>query len=281
MEKSIHEYAELEQAPSYEEGSSYPRENSLVTRNLPLVNILGKRGFFLFTSGQSYDKFKVTKFKDIKLDADGVGVPLFHMVTKYDITSRISTKKPIYVIYKYVIEELDNPPPYSQGELVLQNDTHCLYKVPFCEIYKSRGFTKTSYKLVFPSEFENTKECKIVEDNYSMKFEVSFNGNSLVWDIASQMNHAFSYELRVQEDYPACANEFTSSIPRTTGTCTAIGKYNAKIFRRVPKTTYTCANLWMNEMSRPAAYGIGSIPCTTEILVCHGMLVHRICDDRR
>lgn len=280
MEKNIHEYTELREAPRYEEGASCPPEGFIITRNLPVVNILGKRGFFLFTSRQSYDKFKVTKFKNAKLDADGVGIPLLHMVTKYDITAHISAKKPIYVIYKYVIGELENPPPYSQGELVLQNNIHCLYKVPFCEIYRSRGYTKTSYKLVFPFESESTNECRITEDTISKQFEVSFNGNNLVWDVMSQMNHAFSYGLRVQNSY-ASDNNFTSSIPPINGTGTAIGKYNPKLFGRVPKMTYACADLWINEKSRLAAYGIASVPCITEHLACQGMLIHPIDEDRR
>ncbi|GCF01688.1 hypothetical protein ZYGM_000052 [Zygosaccharomyces mellis] len=279
MEKSSYGYAELGRAPSYDSEIS-SLESSTTTRRLPLVNILGKRGFFLFTSKQSYDKFRITKFKDVKLDADGVGVPLFHMVTKYDITAHVSAKKPIYVIYKYVVKELQSPPPYTHSEVVLQVDSYCLYKVPFCEIYKCRGFTETSYKLLFPFEPESAKEYKMVEDSFSMGFEVKFGGNSLVWDVTAQKNHALCYDLRV-EDTSTVENNLTSGTLPVNGPNCTIGNYNPKLFGRIPMSTYNCANLLFNEKSGPAAFGITSVPYVTELLACQGMLIHRIDEDRR
>lgn len=279
MEKSSYGYAELGRAPSYDSGLS-SLESSTTTRRLPLVNILGKRGFFLFTSKQSYDKFRITKFKDVKLDADGVGVPLFHLVTKYDITAHVLAKKPIYVIYKYVIKERQNPPPYIHSELVLQDNSYCLYKVPFCEIYKCRGFTETSYKLLFPFEPETTKEHKMVGDNFSMGFEVNFEGNSLVWDVTAQKNHALSYDLRVQDAYAIEDDLISGTLPVSGPNCT-IGNYNPKLFGRIPRSTYNCADLRFSEKSAPGAFGIASVPYSTQLLACQGMLIHRIDDDRR
>lgn len=279
MKKKIDEDAERELAPSYEEASRSPKD-SAITRKLPLVNILGKRGFFLFSSKQSYDKFKVTKFKEAKLDIEGVGVPLFHMVNNYDIIAYVSAKNPLYVVYRYVLEELQNPPPYSHSEVVLQNDIYCLYKVPFCEIYKSRGFTKTKYKLLFPFQSKDTIEYEMIEDKFSKEFDVNFEGSSLLWNVASQKDSSFSYDLRLQDSYASQDGSASSMLP-LTGPGATIGQYSPKCFGRIPRTTYGCADLWINENSRPEAFGITSVPWVTELLACQGMLIHRINEDRR
>lgn len=274
MKKRINEYTERELAPSYEEASRSPKD-SVITRNLPLVNILGKRGFFLFSSKRSYDKFKVTKFKEAKLDIEGVGVSLFHMVNNYDIIAYVSAKKPLYVVYRYVLEELQIPPPYSHSEIVLQNDIYCLYKVPFCEIYKSKGFTKTKYKLLFSFQSEDTREYEMIEDKSSKEFEVNLEGSSLLWDVASHKDSSFSCDPRLQDPYVSQDGCASSMLP-VTGPGATIGQYSPKCFGKIRRTTYGYADLRLNENSRPEAFGITSVPWITEVLACQGLLVHCI-----
>lgn len=76
-------------------------------------------------------------------------------------------------------------------------------------MYKCRGFTETSSKLLFPFEPESAKEYKMVEDSFSMGFEIKFGGNSLVWDVTTQKNHAFCYDLRMK-DTSIVENNLTS-----------------------------------------------------------------------
>ncbi|CAI6902116.1 ANL_collapsed_G0053890.mRNA.1.CDS.1 [Saccharomyces cerevisiae] len=73
-------------------------------RNMPIASIFGTRGYFVFSSEQSYDKFKQTNFNISTLDADGVGVPLFHIVQSYNVIGKITRSSPDFYIYKYVLQ---------------------------------------------------------------------------------------------------------------------------------------------------------------------------------
>ncbi|SJM88808.1 uncharacterized protein ZBIST_4997 [Zygosaccharomyces bailii] len=233
----------------------------------------------MFSIKQSFDKFKVENVKEVELDVDAVGVPLFYMVNNHDIVAYVSAKKPLYVVYRYVLEELQrSPPPYSK--IILHNDIYCLYKVPYCEIYRSRGFTKTRYKLLFLVSSKAAKEYEMIKDKFSKQFEISIEGSSLLWDVACQNNSSFSYDLRLQDSY-ASQDGSASNMLLLTGPGAIIGQYSPRIFKSIPRTTYNCADLWINENSRPETFGITSVPLITEVLACQGMLVHRTNEDRR
>ncbi|SJM82638.1 uncharacterized protein ZBIST_0579 [Zygosaccharomyces bailii] len=248
--------------PPNERPPFYSRHNRV--RTMPIVNAMGTRGFYLFASQQSFDMFKNTGFKQAKLNAEGVGIPLFHMLESYDIVAWFLKKKPVYIVHKFIIQKLDDPPPYTESKLVLQDDELCLYKVPFCEIFQKMRFSSCTYSFKFPFHPEGSDASYELVDNYNFQnYKTLISGQDLAW----KSDLDFTFETW---DYKLCLD---------SGKKTPIATYSTQDCDYLPKKTFKCANLFIQEETGPEALGNTSVAWLTQILACQGVLIHRIIRD--
>lgn len=232
-------------------------------RTMPIANSMGTRGFYIFASEHSYDMFKNGGFKKAQLNPEGVGIPLLQMVESYDVVAWFSKKRPIYLIYKFIIQDIDDPPPYPHSKLVLKEGQFCVYKVPFCEIYRQISFLATTYRFHFPSQAENLKNYELT-DNYDYKsYGTSVDGFEMTWESSLEQSlDMWGYDLRL--------NSISDKILAT---------YTTRDSDYLPKKTFKCASLYVMEESNPDALGNSSICWLTQVLACQGALLHRLMRD--
>ncbi|AQZ16432.1 hypothetical protein BZL39_K00230 [Zygosaccharomyces parabailii] len=150
---------------------------------MPIVYPPFKKGFYLFTSEESLAKFKRRDFRKGNLDPNGVGVPLFHFKPKSSLVG--SSKKPSYVIFKYILQNAKDSPPFKENELVNKDKHYRLYKIPFCQIYQQFDNVIRTYNMEFPFDFKTIRDYDFVNAKEQRGYCGSVQGYDLSWRVCN------------------------------------------------------------------------------------------------
>ncbi|CAI4052432.1 hypothetical protein SKDZ_15G5150 [Saccharomyces kudriavzevii ZP591] len=236
-------------------------------RSMPIASIFGTRGFFVFSSEQSYDKFKETNFKFNVLDADGVGVPLFHIVRNYNVLGHFTGSSPDFQIYKYVLQKLQDPPLYSECQVISKDKLFRLCKIPYCEIYSHLSFFETKYDFFYPSRTQPFKRYQMVKQNNFRDLDAYLNGMHFHWHVKFYSDH---YRLTYLDE----EGHGSSSEKQIDRPDFVIGHYTKKFSNILPRSISKCSNVIIGEQSPPDYLGITSVPELTEAFACQGALIH-------
>lgn len=242
-------------------------------RNLPIATIIGKRGFFVFPSMQSYDRFKRTNFNISVLDADGVGVPLFHIVQNYNVIGQVIGKSPNFHISKYVLQRVQDPPLYTECKVICEDKAFRLCKIPFCEIYCQLGFLDTEYEFFYPSRSQPVKNYRMVKRHNFRDLDVCLDGMNFRWHVKVLSDH---YRLMyLDENTPSNnqKNRQKQSQRKIDSPDFVLGHYTRDYSNLLPRSIAKSSNLIIGENSRHDCLGISSVPELTEMLACQGALV--------
>ncbi|CAI4050512.1 hypothetical protein SUVZ_13G4480 [Saccharomyces uvarum] len=123
---------------------------------MPIAQVTGEDGVFIFPSQQSYENFEYSKKKlfEMGMGPDGIGIPLLQIIDCTPASSKTSRHKskaknvPYYKIFKFILKTADEPPPYAVTKIVSSNNGLILYKVPLYDIYKNSTTKTSTYRFV-------------------------------------------------------------------------------------------------------------------------------------
>ncbi|CAD6643879.1 CEI_1a_G0052130.mRNA.1.CDS.1 [Saccharomyces cerevisiae] len=246
-------------------------------RNMPIASIFGTRGYFVFSSEQSYDKFKQTNFNISTLDADGVGVPLFHIVQSYNVIGKITRSSPDFYIYKYVLQGVQDPPLYSECKVICQDKVFRLCKILCCEIYAHQGFFETKYDFFYPSKTQPVKKYQIIKQSNMRDLYSTLDGMRFRWHVKFYSDHYRLMFLDEDRLNYSNSNQKERQKPdqvKSKAPDFVIGHYTRTFSDILPRSTSKCSNLIIGEHSRPDSLGITTVPDLTQEFACQGALIH-------
>lgn len=245
-------------------------------RNMPIASIFGTRGYFVFSSEQSYDKFKQTNFNISVLDAEGVGVPLFHIIQSYNVLGRFTRSSPDFYVYKYILRRVQDPPLYSECKVICEDKVFRLCKVLCCEIYASQGFFETKYDFFFPSKTHPVKKHQVIRQSSMRDLYSTLDGMRFRWHVKFYSDH---FRLMYLDENLSLSNggqkeRQEQNQRKMKAPDFIIGHYTRTFSDVLPRATSKRSNLIIGEQSRPDSLGITSVPELTEEFACQGALIH-------
>lgn len=272
-------------------------------RNIPFVSILLTKGFFCFPSEQSFAKFLENKRKFDKLDADGLGIPLFHAVPLGVVKTILHKNLPVVKIYKFVLLEEDEPPPEHSHELISTDGGRRLFKIEFCEVYKRMGginWSRVEHKFVFHTDDLEQHEdrlftVKMVNHVQRRHTDTRFDDLNLRWYGTTGFASPFgsgNFKLLVLDDNMPCLTDqltdedyeraLRSHPIRTLAQLPVWANYSDETGTILPKKrTVRLANFMIGESenagnseSDTSANGIRSVPWATQVMTCMCMVLH-------
>lgn len=270
-------------------GTRFTRE-----RNMPFVSVILSRGFYCFPTEQSYERYLANSRKFDNLDGDGLGVPLFQVLDFSAIQILADKKLPDYRFYKYVLRKSGDPPPYQQHELISTDGNKRLYKLLFCEAFRSRlGLTKLEYRFTLYTD-EGIFTTVMIRCTQTRSIDTHFGGCNLRWKTSEPfLSPIFSRNFKLQildDNMPSLLDDDDTrrrknGPVRKSSQLPLWARYFADTATVIPKKrTQKLANLVIGETeeeTNPASYGLGYIPWATQVLACTCMVLHHLEDERR
>lgn len=270
-------------------GSLEPQFQINRRRNMPIVKAFGQIGYYLFPSENSYDQFKVKGGDFEHLSAEGMGVPLLQFVLRLPSLGMVVGNSPTFVIFKFVLLSANSPPPAVQHEVVAANGQFCVYKVPFCEIYRYKSFKETEYRLVFPFENGLGHNCIMKRSFANRDLYTHVGDSNLRWYVpASILYNRDHYTLQILDDCvpsilddPELKKKKKASKKGKKPNNITIAHYTRTFRDALPHKYAKRANLYVGERADATSYGIENVPWTTQLLACQGLLIQYVEHMRR
>ncbi|SMN19819.1 similar to Saccharomyces cerevisiae YNL165W Putative protein of unknown function [Maudiozyma saulgeensis] len=149
-------------------------------RNICFVSILLTKGFFAFSSQESYNQYLQNKRKFDNVNPQtGLGVPLFHAIPVNLMKSIFRTNKsePIMKIFKYELvkltDDIDAISNNANAQIILECPTYKIIKHLFCTIYREDSVNQSKRKTNSIKDSQLDQESKI-------KHTLKFNDGSQV-----------------------------------------------------------------------------------------------------
>lgn len=241
-------------------------------RIMPIVQLSNGDGFYVFPSEQSHAEWDGFEVNKPDLTQDGQGIPLFHFKRKSCFMG--SRRKPKYLIYKYIVQKCEQAPPCDESQPIADDNVHCLYKVLLCEVTTSYEEYSVVYKLKFPFFYKYVEDYDFVNSIKQIGYCGSMEGFDLSWKLCD--DKLDEYELWSDlENMSRLVNGAFTSINGERGQMKdAPLSATALYSRRECNPLERDANLIVLEQTPAMNLGITAVPALTEVLACHGMLIH-------
>ncbi|CAL9737270.1 protein Dia1p [Monosporozyma servazzii] len=278
-------------------------------RQMPIIKWNNKIGYYMFPSLQSYDYFK-NNDKEIILNEDGVGIPLFYFepcqYTTYNADN--ASEKINYQLYIFVMQRADDPPPFEYESIEVSNEYFKLYKCLYAIISKTVKWFKTIFKMTLREARE--RPYHFIYKNY--KLDVMMDDYVIRWADTYNMFKDTGYKSYVvpldQKSLFDSADDFKSDTPYSNREL--ILKKRRETEKEAPEPMiypfdthdvkevstikdsknfigrYTLegaggfsnkmAIVYVGEYGPLNSFGICNIPSTTKLLACQAFLLHRI-----
>ncbi|AQZ17487.1 hypothetical protein BZL39_M00380 [Zygosaccharomyces parabailii] len=240
-------------------------------RIMPIIHI-PYDGFFVFSSEQSYEKWECSKLEKSAITEDGLGIPLFHFKKRPCLFGL--SRKPDYLIYKYIVQKCEEPPPCDKSEVITDDNFYCLYKVLFCEVYTRYEGYSVVYKLKFPLYFKDVQHYDFVNCSKQVGYCGSLEGFDLSWKLCDKKLDEYELWSDFENTSHLVNGAFTSGKEKQEQMKDAPLSVTALYSRRNCNPKDREANLVFLERPQPISLGIIAVPALTEVLACHGMLIH-------
>ncbi|AQZ17488.1 hypothetical protein BZL39_M00390 [Zygosaccharomyces parabailii] len=241
-------------------------------RIMPIVHLPYDAGFYVFSSEQSHEKWEGFEVKRPSLNQDGQGIPLFHFKKRPCFFG--SSRKPDYLIYKYIVQKCEEPPPCDKSEVITDDNFYCLYKVLFCEVYTRYEGYSVVYKLKFPLYFKDVQHYDFVNCSKQVGYCGSLEGFDLSWKLCDKKLDEYELWSDFENTSHLVNGAFTNAKEKLERRVDSPLSATALYSRRKCNPNDRDANLIFLEQSQPISLGITAVPALTEVLACHGMLVH-------
>lgn len=248
-----------------------------MTRDMPIVKSITSNSYLIFPSVQSFDIFKRSKKED-GVDGNGMGVPLLQAIPP--VNSMWHSNGPLLVIYHYIVLPRSAPPPYSKYEIVIQDDTHNVYKIPFCEVsWQYSGLRNRRFDFHF-TDPNIRAPCYFESQITASDKKGATEGCNISWDI-SRIPFLVG-KLKITGEAPALPAYEEASNEKNLGTSTRssskvsqVSAYYTKRFQdEVPKITSRRADLIIGEYGDITNLGITGVSLYSQIFACQALLIH-------
>ncbi|CAI4049025.1 Dia1p SKDI_13G4470 [Saccharomyces kudriavzevii IFO 1802] len=262
-------------------------------RRMPIAQINGEDGFYMFPSQHSLENFEKTKKHSYELSPDAIGIPLFQIVNctlPFCKTGRHNNRvrdEPYYKIFKFILRTADEPPPYAVAKIVASNSGLILYKVPLYDIYKSFSRTNIDYNFAGATSTEPNSLAMTHREGYR-DLDTKVNGLNLRWHVTYspvvindhyKLTLLTDYELnRLDEDVIKIAkNRMKIDRKQQNGYNFVAAHYTREFATSIFRWVSQEAHLILGEYSTDqGSFGLNNIPPLTEELGCQSLLIHYI-----
>lgn len=260
-------------------------------RSMPIMKLKNQRGYFMFTSLQSYEKFKSNGY-EVCLNQDGVGIPLFYFEhTNYNVLDAgLISEAQLYKIHILTIQDSNIPPPFEYEEVIAIGKKYTIYQSLFCTISKKVDLTRISYNLTFSDpEYEpctmihrpEFRDLDTMIDGYVLRWHVAYNpvigndhyGLSL---LHSDEKSLFDSKVDFKQVPEEKGKKITKPIPESQRMKISVAHYTSEDSDNVKIISYKMADVTIGESGSLNAFGITNVPMLTKILACQTLLIHRI-----
>ncbi|CAB4253048.1 similar to Saccharomyces cerevisiae YMR316W DIA1 Protein of unknown function, involved in invasive and pseudohyphal growth [Maudiozyma barnettii] len=253
-------------------------------RHMPIVDIPARRGYLIFPSVQSFDKFKTNRSRDIdNIDENGMGIPLF-LIERQLLThgmTMIDTEL-TYKIFKYEIKKIDDVPPYGDFEIIAQNTNFKVYKYVYCKIYKASKLSQIALQFVFNDDKENSSY--MVHKREFRDMDTSVMNVSFRWHVRYSPLENDHYKLALLNpreislmDSPSVrAQKKKENLTKIDPYVTVIGHYTSEDDDILPHIIEKDADFFIGEQGSVANLGISNVPKLTQIFACQALVLHVI-----
>lgn len=261
-------------------------------RSMPIMKLKNQRGYYMFPSIQSYEKFR-SNGDDISLNQDGVGVPLFYFErTNYNpLDVGIVSEANLYKIHIFTIQDSNVPPPFDHEDVIAIGKKFTIYQSLFCTISREVTWNRITYKLSFrgyedePYLMVHRPEFRDLDtkiDGFVLRWHVAFNpvidndhyGLRLLYnDEKSLFDSMTKSKPNVDEKGRSV---ITKPIPESQKMKISVAHYTSEDSDDIKIISYKMADVTIGENGSPNAFGIKNVPMLTKILACETLLIHRI-----
>lgn len=252
-------------------------------RSMPIMKLKKQRGYFMFPSLQSYEKFR-SNGDDVSLNQDGMGVPLFYFEhTNYNpLDVGLISEATLYKIHIFTIQDSNIPPPYDHEEIIAIGEKYTIYQSLFCTISRKVDLTRISYTLSFQGH-ENEPYTMIHRPEFR-DLDTMIDGFVLRWHVTYNPvidNDHYGLRLLYNDEkslFDSNANfeTVTKPVPESQRKKVSVAHYTSEDSDNVKIITYKMADVTIGEKGSPNAFGITNVPMLTKILACQALLIHRI-----
>lgn len=240
-------------------------------RIMPIIHV-PYDGFLVFSSEQSYEKWECSKLRKNTITEGGLGIPLFHFQKRPSLIGLRS--KPVYYIYKYIVQRCEEPPPCDKSELIVKNGVHCVYKIIFCSIYRNYCGNFVVYKLKFPFCFTYLEDYEFVNFCEQKGYCGLIEGFDLSWKLCDEKFEEYELWSDFQNVSQLVNRASTDAKGKQEQMKDAPPSVTALYSRRKCNPRDREANLIFLEQTPAINLGMTAVPALTEVLACHGMLIH-------
>lgn len=283
-------------------------------RQMPIIKWNNERGYYMFPSLQSYDYFK-NNGKQIRLNEDGVGIPLLYFQHPQDTTYNPDdpSEEIKFQIYIFVMQRAADPPPFEYESIEASNEYFKLYKCLFCTISRTVKWLKNIYKMTI----RETKEIPYYFISKGSRLDVMMDDFIIRWEDTYNFFRDTGYKSQIlpldQKSLFDSADDFKTNTPYSNRDM--IRKKRTEKQKELPEPMiypfdthnikevdtkngfkrfigrYTLegaggfsskmAIVYVGEYGPLDSFGICNIPFMTKLLACQAFLLHRIEVDRQ
>ncbi|CAI4049211.1 hypothetical protein N7582_004618 [Saccharomyces uvarum] len=264
-------------------------------RRMPIAQVSGEDGFFIFPSQQSFENFEYSKKKlfemGMELGPDGIGIPLLQIIDCTLSSSKTSRQKsnakdvPYYKIFKFILKTADEPPPYAVTKIVSSKNGLILYKVPLYDICSNITTRASNYRFIgtIPTEpssldmanRDSDRNLDTRVDNLNLRWKVSYS--PVVTNDHYKLTLLTDRELNLldKDEVRIAKNRMIIDRSRQNGYRFVVAHYTREFSASVFKKVSQEAHLIIGERcTDQGSFGLNRIPELTEELGCQSLLIH-------
>ncbi|SMN20405.1 similar to Saccharomyces cerevisiae YMR316W DIA1 Protein of unknown function, involved in invasive and pseudohyphal growth [Maudiozyma saulgeensis] len=255
-----------------------------IERHMPIVDVPTRRGYLIFPSIQSFDRFKTNRGSDINnIDENGMGIPLF-LIERQLLTHGMTMldTELTYKIYKYEIKKLDEVPPYGDFEIIAQNANFKVYKYVYSKIYKSSKLSQTALQFVVNEDKENASYMLHKREFRDM--DTCVMNQNFRWHVRYSPLENDHYKLALLNPREISLTDSPSvKLQKKKENLTKIDPYDAVIGHYtsedkdiLPGVIEKDADFVVGEQGSEANLGLSNVPELTQTFACQALVLHVI-----
>ena len=254
-------------------------------RHMPIVDIPLARGYLIFPSVQSFDKFSENGDKENidSLDSNGMGIPLFQIKRQLLTPGLTMIETELtYKIYKYEIKQRDDVPPYGDFEIIAENQNFKVYKYLYGKVYKSSKMTQSALQFVINNDVENS--YFMLHKREFRDMDTCIDGYNFRWHVRYSPMENDHYKLALLNpkevslmDSPSVKSmKKKNNITKIDPYSLVFGHYTSENEDLIPSMIMKSADFIIGEKGVASNIGLSNVPELTQKFACQALVLHVI-----
>ncbi|SCU94410.1 LAFA_0F21660g1_1 [Lachancea sp. 'fantastica'] len=250
------------------------------------------RRYLCFSTAHSYERFKNSGKKygiPQNLQDEGLGVPLFEFEDPSTLTRLVNSSDGRFQISKFVFQSSSLPPPHPESTVVCQNQTHVIYKMPFCIVTRIFSGSRSGFEFTF-----YTSDGNLVVQTLKHHLTIELDARLGDWNVGWRRTRLEDYDLLV---LPPQARSLLD--PPEVSASKPGGSQSRQMYERnalvwakyidagesfLPALSHKLAVLDIGEVdfeTDATAYGLASIPWFSQVIACIALVQCQRIQERR